>query len=423
MDQDVVVDEPAFFGVDLEEMTFTGPLGVIKLSDATVAVLRENSIDCTEMVINGGGYPCFRKGLFGRKTTHSVVAKTRKGEDMAYWEERGYTIENTTWHVAHLDNNRVNFNIENLMTVPDEVNRWSQSRRGAYRGGAKYNRKVTFDGVTMRTRRVPTVAEAEHAHDCLKMTMCPERAREFIFKHGLIRPNEFIGEYIDASSLSGRYEMLYKTKPLVSSSRKRKRWSGARLVDVAEWEPHIHTAIEASLVKFDDEIDGVVEYYGRTVKFQFIAELDDFESHLKDKEIKIGKDRYGYVNVNNTGFSRLVLGLKKGQHAQKACHGPGGHLDNRKRTLRIDTHSGNMRDVSHKTAKSASTERGVSRTTTGGNWRIRITIHEVEYHCANTESHDEAVRISRLVHGIASDLEKLDHTGIRAAIREAVRSK
>ena len=78
--------------------------------------------------------------------------------------------------------------------------------------GSKYNRKVTFDGVSVDTKGVTIVVEAEHAYDCLKMVMCPERAREFIFNHELIRPIEFIDEYTDSTSLSLRYETMYKNK-------------------------------------------------------------------------------------------------------------------------------------------------------------------------------------------------------------------
>jgi len=178
------------------------------------------------------------------------------------------------------------------------------------------------------------------------------------------------------------------------------------------------------MIPFDSEKDSVIEYYGKTLKFQFITENEDFVTHLKDKKLDISKDVYGYVNVNKKGFHRTVLGLNKGQHAQKACHGPGGHLDNRKRTLRIDTHAGNMRDMSRKKTTSASLERGVSwQGGSNQSWRVRIRIKRIECICRYTKSHDEAVHISKLIYVMASDLEKLDHECVKAAILKAIGPK
>jgi hypothetical protein len=135
-----------------------------------------------------------------------------------------------SWFVAHLDDNKMNFNIENLMYVPDEVNRWSRKPQGATRSASKYWQSVKFDGVVTRTKCVDSVAEALHAYDTAKMFACPVRARDFIFTHGLVRPKEFASYYTTPDNLATRYRAVY-TPATIAGRKKRKRTAVVRTIE------------------------------------------------------------------------------------------------------------------------------------------------------------------------------------------------
>lgn len=408
--------------VDLQQKVFIHSTGVVHLSDETVDILNSflpSAMRGTKfrVWINPAGYPYFLNSLC---TIHLEVSKSKRDADIAYWRSQGYGVK-TTWYVAHLDDNKNNFNVTNLMVVPEEVNRWSRKPRGAKPARSGFSLRVTFDGVVTGTKRVDSIAEARHAYDTAKMHRCPERAKQFIFNYGLLRPDEFLIYYTTPEALAARYETLYTPKVQKKSITRTLR---TRTIGEDDWDQHIRDAIEkAADHPFDPARDVVVEYSGRTLTIQFLLELEDFDSLLMEKaDVDIGKHPGGYILLNKMGIHRIILGLQKGQYDKKGCHGKGGPLDNRKRTLRVDSNAGNMRDISKKTSTTSSTEPNVSWNQQQKLWSVRIRIHGNSYHCRCTKCHDEAVRISRAVRAIVNHLESLDSDGIRATIRGVVNS-
>lgn len=197
----------------------------------------------------------------------------------------------------------------------------------------------------------------------------------------------------------------YKERPLVATTT---------AIDNEKWDDHVRAAFAASDEPFDGEKDAVIEYKGRVVSFQFIIEKADYHEHVKGRT-HITRDTKKYINVNMTGMHRLILGLKSGQHDMQACHGPGGKLDNRKRTMRIDTNSGNQRDIKRKRPTSTSEEPGVCRNGKGM-WQVQIRIKNKAYTLNGTESHDDAAILARKLYGMIPRLELMDRGAIDAEI-------
>lgn len=409
------------YWIDIDAAVFHGRDGDVTLSAQTVAILRSLELRQNTVVYSSEfRYPCFYTRGFWTTTIHSVIAKARRADDVPYWERRGYDVNSITWHVAHLDDKRDNFNIENLMNVPDEVNRWCITSPRVVEvtraKGTGYKKTVKVNNVKQVSRIVSTPAEAQHAHDCIKMFYIPERAREVIFRHGLLRPPEFSAFYADVDTLLQRAQSLY----IPQTSRPWKKGRKSSLTVVAEpnnWDADINDAICDSDVPFDETRDAVIQYKGTSLAFQFLIERDDFDAYLKDRDdLNICKLNVGYVSVNAQLLHRLVLGLRTGEHARKGCHGGGGKMDNRKRTLRVDSHAGNMRDVKRKRTTSPSNERGVFRQK--DLWLVKIKFGGKQTHCGSYDFHIDAVQAARALYAELDTLDKMEHAALYKRVGE-----
>lgn len=408
--------------VDLVGQMFIHPGGTVSLTKATCEILI--GLPSVKMYINR--YPTFAGGTNGLKAVHVIVAETRKARDIEYWRAQGAgELAEARTVVCHLDDNKMNFNVENLMHAPEVVNHWCMKTPGAQKRSIgnqtpKYTKRVSFNDMPVPVKRVTTVSEAEHAYDCAKMFGCPKWAREFIFRYGLIRPSEFADKYTTVDFLVQRYTDNYTARTFKPPTGRTRANRIRILKDDSEWNDDVKSAISESAEPFDPDIDCVVLYSGPKVSFQWIMERACFDTHLGGSNYHILLNNWGYVMVNRTGLHRLVLGLIAGEFNEIGRHGLGGKLDNRKRMLRIGTSADNMRDIPKKNDKSTSAERGVSLASSmKSGWRVRINITRTEYSILS-KSHDEAVLISRAVHGAVKELEKLEHNKRKAFIREIV---
>ena len=108
----------------------------------------------------------------------------------------------TVLNVLHLDHNRRNFNIENLVNAPQSLNMMLRKSTGHQLSNGKWTASFRVNaGKQISTASVATQAEALHAVDILKLELVPTWARQIVFDHGLNRPREFMGHYKSANSL------------------------------------------------------------------------------------------------------------------------------------------------------------------------------------------------------------------------------
>lgn len=412
-----------FVGVNFAEGTFVGAGAIVHLSERTMRILQSMYPDATvvHMVINRSGYPAFARGALDQSQVHGHVAKNRKVEDIKYWKERGYMSEALTWYVMHLDDNRLNFNVENLVNGPSEINTWclkplGTSRHKSVSGVCRYTKTVIFKGVATQVRTLGTVAEVHHGYDCAKMFACPLGARDFVYQYGLIRPPEYVEYYVSAEALAERYSLLYESKH-ISVVKKYNITSTLRIGVEDEWAPSIHDSINSSGIPFDAGRDVVLHYSGsRGSSFQFLMERDDYARHLQNKGVGfyIHSGGYIYMKRPKIALHRVILGLRVGDHDIHGCHGPGGKLDNRKRVLRRDSASGNIRDIPKKRT-SSSQQRGVFLYK--GIWTATLKINKRAV-TAGMKSYEDAVTVAKEAYSRVNELVNMDHASAKAAMQE-----
>lgn len=250
------------------------------------------------------------------------------------------------------------------------------------------------------------------------MFACPLGVREFIFEHGLIRPPEYAEHYETADALASRYTRLYTPHRRAPNRRKRPRASTLRVIPEDEWNDSTRDAIEASSVPFDVIQDVVVQYGGsRGTSFQFVIEHADYREHLENKDVGICTSKQGYVHLKNPkrALHRIVLGLRTGDRNTHGCHGSGGKLDNRKRVMRADTASGNLRDILKKRSTTSQQRGLVFRR---GRWSAQLKVNKRTIRTSPAESYDEAVAIAREAYSRVNEMVKLDHAAAKSLLRE-----
>jgi hypothetical protein len=248
----------------------------------------------------------------------------------------------------HLDDRPFNFNIENLVNAPQSLNLMLKKATGSQQtSGNWYASFRVQTGRQTKTKTVPSQAEALHAVDVLKMELVPAWARDFVFKHGLNRPKEFLKYYTSPTSLLQRSSLYQKN--IVKKFQARKVSSKRLLVTLPfkEAPPGLKTAVKLSNIPFNSSKDVMVFYRGaREKEIYFLVEKAFYESEIKvlDGSGKgINMDGRGYLYSGNHAVSRMVSGLEVGLFAKtglQGCHKvPGlcGKLDNRKRVLKVGT--------------------------------------------------------------------------------------
>jgi hypothetical protein len=118
-----------------------------------------------------------------------------RDQDRADWIKNGWNGEGR-FVVIHLDDNPANFNIENLRNAPQTLNLMLKKAKGHQVKNGKWNASFNVkNGKQVFTPVLETQAEALHAVDILKLQSVPTWAQEYVFKHGLNRPNQFKQRY------------------------------------------------------------------------------------------------------------------------------------------------------------------------------------------------------------------------------------
>ena len=283
--------------------------------------------------INSTGYMAT-----GRGKVHLVVLKPNPGEI-----------------VAHKNDLRHDFNVSNLVSMPQKCNMLCQ-KTTATETSRGFKSCFEVDGLRIGTKTLSTAAEALHSVDIIKMThpKVPDNFKQMIFDYGLNRPKEYLQYYGSIEDLQARAELYVKSLRPYFGKESRNIFtcykSIAEMQDASVPQVLIealNTALVKSRVPFDPEIDVFLYYKGATgAELATLIEVASYEEHLAPTKralvLQGGRIRTWQGDLSVVLMKRLGQAKVDGL---QVLHGSGKTLDNRVRTYTIGTHRQNMGDV------------------------------------------------------------------------------
>jgi len=259
--------------------------------------------------------------------------------------------------IMHLDNDKGNFNVTNLIRGPQMLNNYMKMSQ-PHPNLKKFNGHVTVSGKQTATKSVATMEEAKHAIDILKIQMMPLYFRDFIFQYAMHKPGEFAKHYTSVETLLARAPVYAKKFQKPQKARVSKNtYAVYRTLDEARkaLDPKLMKIITTMLdtpgvPPFDETLDAVVFYKGAKAKqFVFLLENECFEKYIKPTMPAMGVNPSGYIQIMFGKKLRLLhLVVMERDIGQKSRDGlEGGHgwaktLDNRKRVLKPQTKAENL---------------------------------------------------------------------------------
>ena len=269
--------------------------------------------------------------------------------------------------IMHLDNDKLNFNIENLERGPQMLNLYMQMCQPR-KNGDKYVGIVQVNKKQEYTKTVATVEEAKHAMDILKMQMMSVEFRSKILKHAMHKPADYAEHYTSVETLLARAPMYAKEarkpqKPRESENtyvpfrtldeaRKALTAEQMKTIDEILALPHV--------VPFDALLEIVLLYIGsKEKKIVQLMEYLCYVEHLEKTKPMMKRNTAGYIQVKlDDGLHQIqnvILGRPLNQSAvdgKQGGHGWGKTLDNRKRVLEPQEVSKNLSQRGQADAKS-----------------------------------------------------------------------
>jgi len=259
--------------------------------------------------------------------------------------------------IMHLDNDKGNFNITNLLRGTQMLNLYMKISQ-PQPNNKKYCGSVQVAGKQEYTKSVPTMEEAKHATDILKIQMMPVYFRDLIFQYAMHKPADFAKHYTSLETLLARAPVYTKEarKPRKAQASKNTYVAYKTLDEAREALPPnlmkiITTMLDTPGVPpFDETLDAVVFYKGSLGKqIVFLLENACFENYLKPTMSKMCVNPNGYLLITRDKKLRLLhLVVMERDIGQKERDGlEGGHgwakaLDNRKRVLTPQTKGENL---------------------------------------------------------------------------------
>lgn len=103
--------------------------------------------------------------------------------------------------VGHIDNNKLNFNIENIELIPQQLNLMSQRPEPSLTYNGKYHGKVECRFKDFHIKTLSTRNEALHALDVMKIHAAPAHFRPYLFQHCMHKPIQFTEAYSSVQNL------------------------------------------------------------------------------------------------------------------------------------------------------------------------------------------------------------------------------
>ena len=375
-------------GLDLVLINDDGIVKTTHIFPNTVDILKRENLSAYEhrnkWKTSPGGYVAW-----GFNAIHKIMGDTLSDDEARIrWDVRFSENPHERLVVGHLDDNPLNFNIENLEKIPESVNLMSKKSKPRKTHGNKFIGVLGYNHKRVCTKAVDTETEAFFAIDMTKLSLVPADVREYMLEHAMWRPKEYEDRYASVEkmlSFAGMYEPRKKKKPTKRASKN--TYIVYREIDAAiKALPDAHAATIKKLfampgiVPFDAAIDAIIYYVGSFGKqIVFVINYDFYAKHMMLSKPKMKTNRKGYLDFDFDGkLSPLhlkVMGRDVGQ-AQKdgLCggHGAGKVLDNRARVLKPLTPGENNSDVGNVLLQSAPGVVGVYWNKQKGKWQAQI---------------------------------------------------
>ena len=214
--------------------------------------------------------------------------------------------------------------------------------------------------------------------------MVPHYAKEIVFKYGLNRPEQFSKFYESLETLLNCAPLNLDYRIDRPSSKKAVPKNTLEEVSLIEASGVFCATLESSDALFDDSIDMILRYTGEFGKMiEFIVErscynlfIKTYQGHFRMKE--------KYVIMGNQGIHLRVLGRQIGDYeidGLQGCHGLGGTLDNRMRTLVLASASTNRSHILAIGRKYSSEFKGISWHRVAKKWQSYISQKFIDCVC------------------------------------------
>lgn len=217
-----------------------------------------------------------------------------------------------------MNDNSYDFNVENLQWNTHAINLLLKLSKGSP-NGKNYQCCTNINGKSENTSSCPTIIEARHSCDILKINNVERIHQELVFNNGM----NF--KYPSLQVLLSRTH-LYKSKP----GHKGKTFKSSGIISLLDWklaDIGLKKAEEDSKAPFDSKLDVLVNYVGKKGKgitFMFVMELSCYNKHLLNQQVSLVITNRGCVVITKEGFNngihRLVLDLKTGDKAKLGWH-------------------------------------------------------------------------------------------------------
>ena len=130
----------------------------IKIGPKTMALIQSLGIKTTKLQQRPDGYI-----IIGHTGIHRLLTESTRERDEKYWLKQGW-VGKGRLVVLHLDDNPLNFNIENLRNGPESLNLMLKKSTGYQLKNGKWHASFKVNaGKQTYTTTVATQAEALHA--------------------------------------------------------------------------------------------------------------------------------------------------------------------------------------------------------------------------------------------------------------------
>ena len=293
---------------------------------------------------------------------HSLMGETLSDDDARkLWYERFAANPYDPIVVAHLDDNRLNFNITNLAKIPQTVNLLSKKTKPVKSSSNRFFGTLTYREQKIKTKRVSTENEAMFAIDVTKLKIVPADVREYLLKHAMWRPKNYGDRYESIEkmlSYAKMYEPLVYKKQVVKRESKNTYFAYRSFAEAMEALPDAHaakikTVFETpGVVPFDAAIDAIVYYIGSLGReIVFVVEHDFYVNNMMVSKPSMNTLPSGHLQMTVDGKLNLlhlkIMNREIGQSQKdgmRGGHGAGKVLDNRARVLKLLTAAENVSD-------------------------------------------------------------------------------
>ena len=320
--------------------------------------------------------------------------------------------------IMHMDDNSMNFNIENLVWGPRNLNKMQIKSFPMEKRNGTWRASLTVNGKRETIKTMPTEDESKHQIDINKIRRAPEDFRDYLFEHAMHRPEAFEEYYTDIPTLLSR-EILVKKQSRKKNGSKSVYNTFSTLDDfyssgISDKLKNVIRDIflAVNITPFDPSLDCVVYFQGSMGKeIVFLIMRECYERLILPHKYGLSITKGGYLSLPVPKPSRsLHVAIMDRHNANDELvvrHGPGGPLDNRKRTLRVGTPSENMGDIGIENQTSQYLGVNYQRGHKTKPWYARISLKNGEaIHLGYFETEDEAGRISMFAQDHRAYLKK-----------------